>query len=414
LSEYGEDIPFYVWDEIESRLKEKKRKKIIFYISGIAASIAIILSVFTFIYINTNNKPLYSNSKQTKKVETEKNSSPKIMVDSSSENKAVSVKTPDKKQRVIETTSGQNQSITLTGGKNNSNKLQTGINIKSNIRIATNNEVANNITKHDTINIQNNESKNDHLSEIVQSNKSASSKGTTKDSLNNKTQFKIDFLKDIPKDDKTTPNQNPINNLFTNNTIPDKPAKNTKHNWELGSHFSSGVNTNIYKITPRYSYTSPNITTPVDSNGMVSAVGPSATKGTNYKTNSVIYSTGLGLRYNIGKRCGLNAGFNYEVFQNNFFAVDYNNIKIIETPLTFSYAIINRKFVMGPTAGMGCDFYINMKNKMFFGLLGLDFEYKISRKFNISLVPAYKKDISNITGYKNHTFNFNLGLNYRL
>jgi len=414
LSEYGEDMPFYVWDEIEARLKEKKRKKMFLYISGIAASIAIILSVFTFIFLNTSNKLLYSNNKQTKKVEIKKNSSQKIMVDLSLKNKIISAESVGKQiAPVINESIKQNQSIALNGKKNNSIKLKTGININSNFGIVTNNEVASSVAKHDTTSIQNNERKNDHSSEIVQSNKSGLSKGTAKDSLNNKTQFKIDFLKDISNDDKTTSNQNSSNNLFTNNTSPDKSAKKTKHNWEIGSHFASGVNTNIYKSNNTLSANSGNNTIHVDS-GMAGAIGPNTTKGTNYKTNSVIYSTGLGLKYNIGKRWGLNAGFNYEVFQNNFFAVDYNNIKIIETPLTFSYAIINRKFIMGPTAGMGCDFYINMKNKMFFGLLGLDFEYNISKKFNISFVPAYKKDISNITGYKNHTFNLNIGLNYRL
>ncbi|WNB18287.1 outer membrane beta-barrel protein [Marivirga arenosa] len=118
----------------------------------------------------------------------------------------------------------------------------------------------------------------------------------------------------------------------------------------------------------------------------------------------------------------------------------YNDFQIFTVPLMASYKIIDRKFDVSLVAGLSADVIVSntlkgatekinevrfdrkdrqsYKNMFASSLAGLEISYPFSEKYAVSVMPTYKRALSNITS-ENATFNstpsfvgLNMSLNY--
>lgn len=352
---FEEDLPNRVWDNVNSELKkEKKRKKIIFYLS-IAASIAVIIAFSSGYFIALNNSK-YSNSIINKEL-----------------NKKSLVNTVDSKTNL-------KNNNTLSFQQNNKDLKQD-----------TNNVINNSITQNEQDLIAINNFNN-----------------LTADTVNTKRPI-IDIIKDFKKDvnnqaDILNANQNIANNNISVEKIQE-PGK-AIGKWSLAGQFSpvcylGNSQKANFGDQAIYGY---------------SAINQSNNETINDKNISVVYATGINLKYQFNKKWGVKSGVFYATGE----LYSGQQHKQIEVPVMANYTLINKKIIWGINGGFGTNilFFQGEKNINYSGLFGTTIGYNISRKISINIEPTIKYNFSYPNNYIFHYYPYSFaiytGLSYNI
>jgi hypothetical protein len=364
LADYGENMPDYSWDIINTELQEKRKKKKMIVYWTVAASLTVFLSFILGYYSRDSKQETQSGLIS----QTENNFKSIRPANETKSSQAVNSSYDFSEVKKENDIKNRPENILLPVSEKKEPVLQNQDELTAEKEVQMNFvEINHDQKKQDT--------KNDTVEKISPEKKIL---------LRNE-------LTDIKEEDILKEEIN------KNGSDPEILADNHSK-WSVGGQVSSGLSA-VNRLSENYTLGS--FLIPADN---ISENTPD--------TRISSYSAGVRTSYEIRKKLDIQSGIMLTRYENKF-----SNTEI---PVLLNYTLLDRKFQINTMGGPSIGFLNSNAQKAMNiqAVLGLEGVYSINKRFSVNLTPLIKYPVpvnqNIITDYNFRYFGFSTGLNYKL
>jgi hypothetical protein len=383
LDDFDSNSPAGLWDKVEADLNEsKKKKRAVFWFSA-AASVALILS-FSFGFMLNN----YLNNEPEIRYVYQENSSNAAQ----NINKAA-VSNIDNNLTAYNDVEDIEKNMQSDDIEAESGHLETNAAIQTADRVLKSESSAkiNNAVKQ-----LNNQPVNHFKQKMVMELKQLASITNTNLQINSIDERMVEILEAdesiaaLFEEEKNyvplNPSQEELEELYAEND------NNYKSNWQVGGEIAPSYAPFNYLengMARANSYDTKNDASPYADNILAEeeAMEPE---------NDFVFSTGIGVKYNVKKRFGIQSGFYYSNINAYY--------EHIEVPVLISYKLLDKVFDISAVTGFSAGYLVTQPSEKYFSLnasqiSGVDFAVNFGKKISLHVQPSLK-------------FNFPVGDNF--